>query len=313
MSSGKAILTSCRPDEYSAEMPKKFRHSVFTHFLLEGLNGAADENGDTLVTLHEAYNYVYRHAKDVTKGIQHPQLENRVEGPFPLALARPADTTTSVTVGSSTSNNISGPISSESTTVHEIPKPPQEKPNRDQDSSSPAQERVTTHEERPKPKPRRPPSPSQQADRTTDSDPQTQLIPVVVWPEKPEKGNESTSAWGRIITQQTARDDRNKKTTPLDREAGKEGLPENTSGLPTCKDLIEKIGESRDRMWLDSEMGHPSISCKTPPQHGAKRQHRCFACLSANGEQTYVHYNDLFIPGLFKYEGLGCPCAGMGD
>jgi len=87
-SRGKAIMTSCRYDEYSAEMPLRFRNSVFTHFLLEGLKGAADKDEDRVVSLSEAYDYVYHRAKDETGGIQHPKLEGSVEGTFPLALVK---------------------------------------------------------------------------------------------------------------------------------------------------------------------------------------------------------------------------------
>jgi len=87
-SRGKALMTSCRHDEYSVEMPQRFRNSVFTHFLLEGLKGAADKDEDGVVSLSEAYDYVYHRAKDETEGIQHPGLESSVEGRFPLALVK---------------------------------------------------------------------------------------------------------------------------------------------------------------------------------------------------------------------------------
>lgn len=86
-SQGRVIITSCQPNELSMEKPG-LPNSVFTHYLLEGLSGKADSNGDGMVTLKEAYEYVYERAKDATSGIQHPQFEGRFVGLFPLALAR---------------------------------------------------------------------------------------------------------------------------------------------------------------------------------------------------------------------------------
>lgn len=83
-SSGKVILTSSRPDEYSLEKPG-MSNSVFTHHLLDGLRGRADNDGDGLVTVSEAYRYVYEKTKIESGGVQHPQFEGSVEGIFALA------------------------------------------------------------------------------------------------------------------------------------------------------------------------------------------------------------------------------------
>lgn len=84
-SSGRVIVTSSRSDEYSLEMPK-MRNSLFTHYFLHGLKGAADRNNDGVVTINEAYNYVYDRTKTESEGAQHPQFEGTVEGVFPLAI-----------------------------------------------------------------------------------------------------------------------------------------------------------------------------------------------------------------------------------
>lgn len=83
-SSGKVILTSSRPDEYSLEKPG-MSNSVFTHYLLDGLRGSADSDGDGLVTVAEAYRYVYEKTKAESGGVQHPQFEGTVEGLFAIA------------------------------------------------------------------------------------------------------------------------------------------------------------------------------------------------------------------------------------
>jgi uncharacterized caspase-like protein len=84
-SSGRVVITSSRPEEYSLETPL-MPNSVFTHYLLQGLRGAADANGDKVVTINEAYSYVYERTKAETEGAQHPQFEGALEGVLPLAL-----------------------------------------------------------------------------------------------------------------------------------------------------------------------------------------------------------------------------------
>jgi ankyrin repeat protein len=83
-SSGRAILTSGRQDQLSWEVPN-LSNSVFTHNLLMGLKGKADKDHDGVVTLSEAYEYAYARTKDDTSGHQHPQLESKIEGAFPLS------------------------------------------------------------------------------------------------------------------------------------------------------------------------------------------------------------------------------------
>ena len=89
-SEGKVILTSCKPDELSMEKAG-LTNSVFTHYLLEGLRGSADSNGDGIVSLQEVYDFVYEKAKHETSGMQHPQFNGRISGLFPLSLARSYD------------------------------------------------------------------------------------------------------------------------------------------------------------------------------------------------------------------------------
>ncbi len=87
-SSGRVIITSSKPDEYSLELPE-LKNAVFTHCLLRGLRGKADRNRDGIVTVREAYEYVYDRTKDLTSGAQHPQFEGRVVGAFPVSFVGP--------------------------------------------------------------------------------------------------------------------------------------------------------------------------------------------------------------------------------
>ena len=47
-------------------------HGIFTYFVVKGLEGEADENGDGIVTADELYDYVYRNVRQDTQGRQNP-------------------------------------------------------------------------------------------------------------------------------------------------------------------------------------------------------------------------------------------------
>ena len=83
-SSGRAIITSSKDKQISWEVPE-LKNSVFTHYLLEGLRGKADKDHDGVVTVNEAYEYAYLRTKDQTEGRQHPQIEGKMVGAFPLS------------------------------------------------------------------------------------------------------------------------------------------------------------------------------------------------------------------------------------
>jgi uncharacterized caspase-like protein len=63
--SGMVLLTSSGADELSQES-RALAGSVFTHHLVSGLRGAADENGDRQITVTEAYHYAYSRTRAAT-------------------------------------------------------------------------------------------------------------------------------------------------------------------------------------------------------------------------------------------------------
>ncbi len=87
---GAVFLTSSSASEDSQESDE-IKGSFFTHALLSGLLGAADENGDGRVTLDEAYRYAYettlRASSRTLAGIQHPTFQYEVRGQGDLVLA----------------------------------------------------------------------------------------------------------------------------------------------------------------------------------------------------------------------------------
>jgi uncharacterized caspase-like protein len=79
---GRLVVTACDVNEVSLETPE-MRHGLFTYHLIEGLKGAADKDGDRLVTLQELYEYVYdkvsEHARKMG-GKMHPIQKGSIRG-----------------------------------------------------------------------------------------------------------------------------------------------------------------------------------------------------------------------------------------
>ena len=83
---GRAIITASRPAEVSLELPE-LGHGLFTYYLLQALQGAADLNRDGIVTLQEVYEYVEQQVTRKARaagGNQHPVMKGELEGALPL-------------------------------------------------------------------------------------------------------------------------------------------------------------------------------------------------------------------------------------
>lgn len=76
---GRVVLTASRAGEVSEERDE-LGHGVFTYYLLEGLKGKADVDGDGIVTVDEAYSYLSTHVPQATGQNQHPVKKGEVEG-----------------------------------------------------------------------------------------------------------------------------------------------------------------------------------------------------------------------------------------
>lgn len=87
---GAVFLTSSSASEDSQESDE-IKGSFFTHALISGLLGAADENGDGRITLDEAYRYAYeatlRSSSRTLAGTQHPTFQYEVRGQGDVVLA----------------------------------------------------------------------------------------------------------------------------------------------------------------------------------------------------------------------------------
>jgi hypothetical protein len=85
---GRVIIASCKPNEVSWEL-KSMRNGLFSHYLLDGLRGAAAEN-DSMVSILDLFQYVYLNVVEHTNkiGVQQTPLLKAETGDFPVAVVR---------------------------------------------------------------------------------------------------------------------------------------------------------------------------------------------------------------------------------
>ncbi len=88
-SRGRVVITASGPNEVALESAA-LGHGIFTYYLLEGLAGKADRNGDGIVTVSELYEYVedqVDRAARLAGGRQRPLMKGEIEGTLPLSRA----------------------------------------------------------------------------------------------------------------------------------------------------------------------------------------------------------------------------------
>jgi len=84
---GRLVITASGPNEVALE-PADLGHGLFTYYLLEGLSGKADRNGDGLVTVSELYPYLEDQVERKSRaagGHQRPLMKGDIEGTLPLS------------------------------------------------------------------------------------------------------------------------------------------------------------------------------------------------------------------------------------
>jgi len=84
---GRLVITASGPNEVALE-PADLGHGLFTYYLLEGLSGKADRNGDGVVTVSELYPYVEDQVERRARaagGRQRPLMKGDIEGNLPLS------------------------------------------------------------------------------------------------------------------------------------------------------------------------------------------------------------------------------------
>ncbi|MBV6519856.1 MAG: hypothetical protein DCC43_05740 [Candidatus Brocadia sp.] len=84
---GWGIVSASRAREVSVESSQfGGGHGAFTHYLLEGLKGKADAEGNKngIVTLVEAFDFVEENVKKATHNAQHPDISGNFDNNLPL-------------------------------------------------------------------------------------------------------------------------------------------------------------------------------------------------------------------------------------
>lgn len=84
---GTALLMSSRGEEYSLE-DGGLRSGIFSHFLVRGLKGEADNNGNKIITVDELFNYVHQNVRKYTGNVQTPTLTGNFDGNMPVGVIR---------------------------------------------------------------------------------------------------------------------------------------------------------------------------------------------------------------------------------
>ncbi|MEM7414049.1 MAG: caspase family protein [Gemmatimonadota bacterium] len=85
--SRRLMMTAADTNEFSLEDERWGGHGVFTHFMLDGLNGNGDLDGNGIVTFTELFDHVSNNVRDATRGRQNPQRSGF--GDIPLAVVGP--------------------------------------------------------------------------------------------------------------------------------------------------------------------------------------------------------------------------------
>ncbi len=84
---GTALLLSSRGEEYSLE-DSGLRSGIFSHFLIRGLKGEADQDYNHLITIRELFNFVYKEVRHYTGNIQSPILVGQFDEHMPIGSIR---------------------------------------------------------------------------------------------------------------------------------------------------------------------------------------------------------------------------------
>ncbi len=76
---GRVIISSCSANEISKE-DDKLQPGVFSYYMLEGLKGRADQDGDGIITVSELFSYISRKVPQASGQDQHPVKKGETEG-----------------------------------------------------------------------------------------------------------------------------------------------------------------------------------------------------------------------------------------
>jgi len=84
---GLAMLMSSKSQEYSLE-DQGLRSGIFSHYLINGLKGQADQNLNKIITVKELFDFTFKKVKEYTAGAQSPCISGSFDPLMPIAVVR---------------------------------------------------------------------------------------------------------------------------------------------------------------------------------------------------------------------------------
>ncbi len=84
---GTALIMSSKSEEVSLET-SGLRQGIFSHFLIRGLNGEADVNGNDIVTVTELFDFISVGVKQYTRNAQQPSIAGNFDKNMPISTVR---------------------------------------------------------------------------------------------------------------------------------------------------------------------------------------------------------------------------------
>ncbi len=84
---GTALFTSSKSEEISMET-SGLRQGIYSHYLIRGLRGEADQNKNKIVTISELYEYVNKNVRTYTSNRQTPVIAGNYDSEMPVAIVR---------------------------------------------------------------------------------------------------------------------------------------------------------------------------------------------------------------------------------
>jgi len=76
---GRVIISACSANEISKE-DDNLKHGIFSYYLIDGLKGKADNDGDGIITVSELFSFLSRKVPEASGQDQHPVMKGETEG-----------------------------------------------------------------------------------------------------------------------------------------------------------------------------------------------------------------------------------------
>ena len=82
-----AFILSSKSEEVSLE-DKGLRQGIFSHFLIRGMKGECDDDGNGVVSISELFKFVQKGVSEYTDRAQNPQIQGDYDPHMPVSVKR---------------------------------------------------------------------------------------------------------------------------------------------------------------------------------------------------------------------------------